>query len=160
MPANGHGERLSAIDASFLQLESAQAHMHVAWSAIFAPPAGGKPPTIDAHAGTSVSARLRWVPRCRQRLLPAPLGFGEPCWVDDDDFDVRAHIVELSDPSEAMGPPASRSCATSCSPSRSIAAVRCGRWRSSHGSPTAGSPSSVACTTRWPTARPRCRSRC
>ena len=103
MPANGHGERLSAIDASFLQLESAQAHMHVAWSAIFSPPSSGAPPTIEAMRAR-VSARLAWVPRCRQRLLPAPLGFGEPCWVDDDEFDVRAHVVELSDPSEAISP--------------------------------------------------------
>ncbi|MEA2194114.1 MAG: diacylglycerol O-acyltransferase / wax synthase, partial [Solirubrobacteraceae bacterium] len=103
MPAHGHGERLSPVDASFLQLESACAHMHVAWSAVFAPPAGAAAPTIE-QIRARVTARLGWVPRCRQRLLPAPLGIGEPRWVDDEDFDVAAHIVQLSDPADPVGP--------------------------------------------------------
>jgi len=103
MPAHGHGERLSPVDASFLQLESAHAHMHVAWSAVFAPPEGGGTPAIE-EIRARVSARLSWVPRCRQRLLPAPLGIGEPRWVDDEDFDVAAHVVQLTDPADPVGP--------------------------------------------------------
>ena len=103
MPAHGHGERLSPVDASFLQLESAHAHMHVAWSAIFSPPEGGAAPTIEAIRAR-VTARLSWVPRCRQRLLPAPLGISEPCWVDDEQFDVAAHIVELTEPDDPVSP--------------------------------------------------------
>ena len=103
MPAHGHGERLSPVDASFLQLESAHAHMHVAWSAVFAPPEGGGPPAIE-EIRARVSARLSWVPRCRQRLLPAPLGIGEARWVDDEDFDVAAHIVQLTDAADPVGP--------------------------------------------------------
>ncbi|HEV2061103.1 MAG TPA: wax ester/triacylglycerol synthase domain-containing protein, partial [Solirubrobacteraceae bacterium] len=105
MSTHGHGEPLSPVDASFLQLESAHAHMHVAWSAIFSPPAGaeaGAPGIEEIRA--RVTARLAWVPRCRQRLLPAPLGIGEPRWVDDDRFDVAAHVVTLSDPADAVGP--------------------------------------------------------
>ncbi|MEA2143013.1 MAG: diacylglycerol O-acyltransferase / wax synthase [Solirubrobacteraceae bacterium] len=103
MPAHGHGERLSAVDASFLQLESAHAHMHVAWSAVFAPPADAAAPTIE-QIRARVTARLSWVPRCRQRLLPAPLGIGEPRWVDDDRFDVAAHVVALTGPSDPVDP--------------------------------------------------------
>jgi WS/DGAT/MGAT family acyltransferase len=103
MPAHGHGERLSPVDSSFLQLESAHAHMHVAWSAIFSPPEGGAPPAIE-HIRARVTARLGWVPRCRQRLLPAPLGIGEPRWVDDEGFDVAAHVVALSDPADPVDP--------------------------------------------------------
>lgn len=103
MPAHGHGERLSPVDASFLQLESPHAHMHVAWSAIFSPPAGGAAPGIE-EIRRRVTARLGWVPRCRQRLLPAPLGIGAPRWVDDERFDVAAHVVALSDPADAVGP--------------------------------------------------------
>ena len=101
MPAHGHGERLSPVDASFLQLESSHAHMHVAWSAIFSPPEDGAAPTIE-EIRERVTARLSWVPRCRQRLLPAPLGLGEPRWVDDAGFDVAAHVVALADPDDAM----------------------------------------------------------
>ena len=102
MSAPGHGERLSPVDASFLQLESAHAHMHVAWSATLTP-GGGDVPSIDALR-RRVTARLSWVPRCRQRLLPAPLGLVEPQWVDDERFDVAAHVVQLTDPSDAVGP--------------------------------------------------------
>ncbi|MDP2709611.1 MAG: wax ester/triacylglycerol synthase family O-acyltransferase [Solirubrobacteraceae bacterium] len=103
MSASGHGERLSPVDASFLQLESAHAHMHVAWIAILAPADDGARPTIEALRAR-VSARLAWVPRCRQRLLPSPLGLGAPCWVDDARFDVAAHVVALAEPADAVGP--------------------------------------------------------
>lgn len=103
MPSHGHGERLSPVDASFLQLESGHAHMHVAWSAIFSPPAGGSAPTIE-EIRARVTSRLSWVPRCRQRLLAAPLGIGEPRWVDDERFEVATHVVALSGPDDAVGP--------------------------------------------------------
>jgi WS/DGAT/MGAT family acyltransferase len=101
MPADGHGERLSPVDASFLQLESARAHMHVAWTGIFSPGSAARP-TLD-EIRSRVSARLALVPRCRQRLLTAPLGLGEPCWVDDEQFDVAAHVVQLSEPGDSVG---------------------------------------------------------
>ncbi|HVF77648.1 MAG TPA: wax ester/triacylglycerol synthase family O-acyltransferase [Solirubrobacteraceae bacterium] len=97
----GHGERLSAIDASFLQLESGSAHMHVAWSSFLAPPDGAARPGVEALR-TRVRARLAWVPRCRQRLLSAPFGLGEPRWVDDAHFDLARHVVQLGDPDEAI----------------------------------------------------------
>ena len=103
MPAHGHGERLSPVDASFLQLESTCAHMHVAWSAIFSAPPGRDAPTVE-QMRARVTARLGWVPRCRQRLLPAPLGVGAPRWVDDDCFDVAAHVVQLTDGAEPVDP--------------------------------------------------------
>ncbi|HEV2786536.1 MAG TPA: wax ester/triacylglycerol synthase family O-acyltransferase, partial [Solirubrobacteraceae bacterium] len=49
-----------------------------------------------------VSARLSWVPRCRQRLLPAPLGVGEPRWVDDPHFDLAYHVIQLGDRHDAI----------------------------------------------------------
>ncbi|MBW3652175.1 MAG: wax ester/triacylglycerol synthase family O-acyltransferase [Actinobacteria bacterium] len=94
MSDHGHGERLSAIDASFLQLESDSAHMHIAWSAFLAPSPETPPPSLAALR-ERVSARLDCVPRCRQRLLSAPLGLGEPSWVDDEQFDVAHHVVQL-----------------------------------------------------------------
>jgi WS/DGAT/MGAT family acyltransferase len=93
---HGHGERLSVIDASFLQLESASAHMHVAWSAFLASAGDAAGPSVEALRDR-VSARLEWVPRCRQRLLASPLGLGEPRWVDDASFDIDHHVVQLGD---------------------------------------------------------------
>lgn len=45
---------------------------------------------------------MQSVPRCRQRLLSAALGLGEPRWVDDTEFDLAAHVVALSDADEAV----------------------------------------------------------
>lgn len=101
MSDQGHGERLSALDASFLQLESGSAHMHVAWSAILSPADDATRPSIDALR-ERVAARLDWVPRCRQRLLVAPLGLDEPRWVDDRDFDVARHVVALGEPDQPI----------------------------------------------------------
>ena len=101
--SSAHGERLSAIDASFLQLESPAAHMHVGWSSLLSPPQDGPRPSIEAMRAR-VLARIDWMPRCRQRLLLAPLGLTEPRWVDDPDFDVAAHVVELSGPDEELTP--------------------------------------------------------
>ena len=39
-------QRLSALDASFLAVESPSAHMHVGWAATFAPPADGPAPRL------------------------------------------------------------------------------------------------------------------
>src|SRR5262245_6363488 len=40
-------ERLTALDASFLDVETTSAHMHVGWAAVFDPPEGGPPPTFE-----------------------------------------------------------------------------------------------------------------
>src|SRR4051794_5850683 len=93
--------RLSTIDASFLHLESPRAHMNVGWSAIGALPEGVVRPTL-ADMRARVARRLRFVPRCRQRLAPHPLGLGEPHWVDDADFELEAHVIELGAPGEVL----------------------------------------------------------
>jgi diacylglycerol O-acyltransferase len=97
--------RLSALDASFFRVESPNAHMHVAWKGRFAPrdaDEGGTAVTIDALRAC-VAARLRHAPRFRQRVAFPPAGLGEPVWVDDERFDVAAHVVPMGAPGEAIG---------------------------------------------------------
>ena len=95
--------RLSALDDSFLTVESPNAHMHVGWAAIFKPPTGRDRPGFEelrAHIG----ARLSRAPRYRQKLCSAPLEIDAPCWVDDPDFDVARHVTraESSDLDEVV----------------------------------------------------------
>ena len=99
---NDHGRRLSPLDGSFLRLESPQSHMHVGFSAVFAAPSGRPRPTVEA-VRERAAGRLHEVPWSRWRLDPAPLGLSEPRWVDDDRFDLAAHIVELTPPDDAVG---------------------------------------------------------
>jgi diacylglycerol O-acyltransferase len=84
--------RLSALDASFLEIESPTAHMHVGWIATFLPPADGVRPTFS-QLRDHVADRLGRAPRYRQRLAPVPLGLGVPRWADDESFDVEHHVL-------------------------------------------------------------------
>jgi diacylglycerol O-acyltransferase / wax synthase len=87
--------RLTALDSSFLRVEGPNAHMHVAWAGLFDPHPGRPRPTLEALRA-KVAARLRHLPRFRQRLAFAPRGFGEPFWADDPDFDVTSQVTALS----------------------------------------------------------------
>ena len=88
--------RLTSLDGSFLRLETPNAHMHVAWSGVFEPPAEGPRPSVGALR-RKVAARLCHAPRFRQRLAFAPLRLAEPSWVDDHRFDIAGHVTELGD---------------------------------------------------------------
>lgn len=94
-------ERLSAIDGSFLRVESPDAHMHVAWAATFRVPSGSPPPTLP-RLRRHISGRLSRVPRFRRRLAYPPPGMGEPFWVDDPDFDVAKHVLALGTPGHEL----------------------------------------------------------
>ena len=86
-------ERLSALDASFLDVESKASPMHVGAALIF----DAKPLTLG-HGGLDIErltkyteAALDSIPRYRQRVEWVP-GFGHPVWVDDDRFDMHFHL--------------------------------------------------------------------
>jgi diacylglycerol O-acyltransferase / wax synthase len=83
--------RLTALDASFLEVESAAAHMHVGWAALFAPPDDGPAPSFD-ELRDHVAARLGRAPRYRQRLADVPLAMTDPVWVDAPEFDIEHHV--------------------------------------------------------------------
>lgn len=93
--------RLSALDASFLRMESSEAHMHVGWSALLDPAEGRGRPTLPALR-RRVASRLDRLDWCRWRLQRAPLGLSEPRWVRDEAFDLEAHVRALSRPAEAV----------------------------------------------------------
>jgi diacylglycerol O-acyltransferase / wax synthase len=88
------GDRLSALDASFLHLEDASAHMHVASVMIF----DGEPPPY-AELVDAIERRLHLVPRYRQRLAFVPYGQGRPKWVDDPHLNLRYHVRSTALPS-------------------------------------------------------------
>lgn len=83
--------RMTSLDASFLEVESSTAHMHVGWAALFAPPADRRPP-LFTDLRDHVEARLSRAPRYRQKLVEVPLGVSDPVWADDPDFDVMRHV--------------------------------------------------------------------
>src|SRR3954447_19982453 len=85
--AQAHGDRLSAIDASFLAQERANSHMHVGAVLIFEGPA-------PAYADflTHIRSRLHLVPRYRHKLAFPPIETGRPVWIDDPSFNLEYHV--------------------------------------------------------------------
>jgi diacylglycerol O-acyltransferase len=87
MAKQGHKDRLSAVDASFLAQEKQASHMHVGALATF-----DGPPPSPADFCAHLEARLQLVPRYRQKLAFPPLESGRPFWVDDPSFNLDYHV--------------------------------------------------------------------
>ena len=64
--------RLTPLDASFLEVESPSAHMHVGWAALFGEPRGRLRPTFE-ELRDHVASRMSRAPRYRQKLAELPL---------------------------------------------------------------------------------------
>jgi WS/DGAT/MGAT family acyltransferase len=94
-----HSDRLSALDATFLALESPSVHMHVGSVGIFEAGAlaradGG----LDIERIRALAEpALRENARFRQRLERVPV-FGHWVWVDDARFDLDYHLRHTSLP--------------------------------------------------------------
>jgi diacylglycerol O-acyltransferase len=89
------GDRLTTLDASFLEVESPTAHMHVGWVALFSPPASGPAPSFD-QLRSHIESRLSRAPRYRQKLAGIPWGANDPVWIDDEEFDLTKHVLRAT----------------------------------------------------------------
>jgi diacylglycerol O-acyltransferase / wax synthase len=108
------GNRLTALDASFLEVESPTAHMHVGWAALFSPPRDRPAPSFG-ELRNHIESRLSRAPRYRQKLAGIPWGANDPVWIDDEQFDLPSHVIRTTDSEwgelvdEAMSAPLERS---------------------------------------------------
>jgi WS/DGAT/MGAT family acyltransferase len=82
-------DRMSPLDAAFLELEDADPHasLAIASTAVLEGPA----PSHDEFM-TMLRARLPLIDRYRQKARQVPLDLGRPVWVDDPDFDLAHHV--------------------------------------------------------------------
>jgi diacylglycerol O-acyltransferase / wax synthase len=93
-------EHLTALDATFLELEEADesAHMHIGAIMVFDPPPDGEPPSRDQLC-RYLSHRLGQLPRYRQRLSePHTGGMRWPEWQQDPAFDIGRHLARAALP--------------------------------------------------------------
>jgi len=99
-----HCDRLSALDATFLELESPSVHMHVGSVHLFD---GG--PLRTSEGGLDIERifalaepALRHSVRFRQRIERIPV-FDHPVWVDDTGFNLQYHLrhTSLPEPGDA-----------------------------------------------------------
>src|SRR5215207_8144461 len=86
-------DRLTGLDASFLHMERAGAHMHVASTIIFE---GAAPAHREFR--DHIESRLHLVPRFRQKLRDVPLQQGRPVWVDDPHLNLDYHVRQTALP--------------------------------------------------------------
>jgi diacylglycerol O-acyltransferase len=87
-------DRLSALDATFLELEQADegATMHIGGVMVFDPLPDGAVPGLDA-VRDSIASRLTLLPRYSQRLSSQRTGgLAWPRWEKDTQFDIRNHV--------------------------------------------------------------------
>jgi WS/DGAT/MGAT family acyltransferase len=82
-------ERLSALDATFLEVEDADRRhpMAIASAAVFAGPAPAQEKFVEA-----IRLKLPHIPRYRQKVRRVPMDLHRPVWVDDPDFDIGYHV--------------------------------------------------------------------
>src|SRR5262249_22646813 len=93
-------EHLTALDATFLELEQADesAHMHIGAIMVFDPRPDGGPPSRE-EVGQHLESRLGQLPRYRQRLSKAHTGgLSWPEWEDDPGFDLDTHLARAALP--------------------------------------------------------------
>ncbi len=83
----GHLDRLSPVDASFLHQERNASHMHVGALVIFE----GPPPSREDFCD-GIESRLHLVPRYRQKLAFPRFEMGRPFWIDDPRFNLDYHV--------------------------------------------------------------------
>jgi WS/DGAT/MGAT family acyltransferase len=89
--------QLSARDAIFLAMDTETTWGHVGGLCVL------DPSTADDFSYQSlvrrVEERIGLVPRFKWKLREVGLGFDEPYWVEDPDFDVRKHLHRVDAPS-------------------------------------------------------------
>jgi diacylglycerol O-acyltransferase len=82
-------ERLTALDASFLEAEDSDPHVNLAIAGVSI--VAGPVPRYEEIAAT-VAERVHSIPRYTQMLRTHPLDLGAPEWVPDPHFDISHHL--------------------------------------------------------------------
>lgn len=82
-------DRLSPLDAAFLEIEDEDRHASMAISSVAI--LEGPAPSHEEFKA-ALAARLPLVNRYRQKLRQVPFDLGRPSWVDDPDFDLAHHL--------------------------------------------------------------------
>jgi diacylglycerol O-acyltransferase len=90
-------KQLSAMDTSFLSLETATQFGHVA-SLIVLDPSTSKTGDIYADVRRMFDERLHLLEIYRRKLVSDPLGIANPYWVDDANMDLEFHLREIALP--------------------------------------------------------------
>ena len=90
-------QQLSALDASFLYMETASQTGHVASLALYDPSSGPEGSMYERVRRTLLE-RIPALTPMRRRLVDVPLGLDHPYWVEDPNFDIDFHLRHIAVP--------------------------------------------------------------
>lgn len=90
-------ERLSGLDATFLNAETPTVHMHTLKVAIVDPLPEGDEDSFERFRD-ELAKRLHLLPPFRRRIVAMPLGFHHPLWIEDPYFDIDFHLHRMAVP--------------------------------------------------------------
>ncbi len=82
-------QRLTPLEVALLALDTSRTPGHVGTVTVLEPLPGAD---LEHELRALVAARLPFVPRYRQRVVPVPGRLAAPVWIDDDDFDLGFHV--------------------------------------------------------------------
>ncbi|MEZ5550233.1 MAG: wax ester/triacylglycerol synthase family O-acyltransferase [Pseudomonadales bacterium] len=88
--------KLSALDAGFLYLESERAPQHIASVQVLELAEGVRADTFVAELKQLLASRAHLVPCFTMRLQATPFGLDHPEWVKDPTFDLENHVHTLA----------------------------------------------------------------
>ncbi|WP_116365425.1 wax ester/triacylglycerol synthase family O-acyltransferase [Parahaliea mediterranea] len=91
-------QQLSGQDAMFIHTEMKGLPQHIGGISIYTPATapGGKVRFKDILA--MLESRLHLSPIFRRKLVPVPLGLGQPYWAEDPNFDLEYHVRHIALP--------------------------------------------------------------
>ncbi|MBW2422679.1 MAG: wax ester/triacylglycerol synthase family O-acyltransferase [Deltaproteobacteria bacterium] len=91
-------EQLSGMDATFLNMETARAPLHISSLSIY--DQSSAPGGLVTFKGILANVERRLpLARCfRQRVVFPPLGLDHPYWIEDPDFDLEFHVRHIALP--------------------------------------------------------------
>ena len=91
-------QQLSGLDATFLNLETAQAPLHIGALAIYDQTSAPDGAVTFKGILANIESRLHMARCFRQKLATVPLGADHPYWIEDADFDLEFHVRHIALP--------------------------------------------------------------
>ncbi|MBC7985616.1 MAG: wax ester/triacylglycerol synthase family O-acyltransferase [Sphingomonadaceae bacterium] len=91
-------QQLSAMDASFVYLETPTTPMHIGSLAIYDPSTAPNGKWRFKEVLAFIESRLDGARAFRQKLVRVPLDLDHPYWIEDPDFDLEYHVRHIALP--------------------------------------------------------------
>ena len=91
-------QQLGGLDATFLNLETANSPLHISGLAIYDQSSAPNAHVTFKGILNNLESRLHLARCFRQELVEVPFGLDHPYWMEDPDFDIEFHVRHIALP--------------------------------------------------------------